>query len=341
MKNVGFPKGLRITREDIRRKIANEDDSEFDNKLVVELRDSSVPIGECKLGRPSDDGISETDVKLLPDHWGNRYGVEIKRGLVTYLFVYTDCRGVDASPNRANIASQKMQEAVGGKRIGEGVYEFPSHMKDYTVSVPYYHYRVHRADWERKRQELLFRISGSVVSLRTTMPGDLADYERWESPDLPASKYDCPWYPYKKGLMVARRKKWLVGERKQPFSFLEIEGPQGEHLGWVNVCYRSDDPHTTEFGIDICEDTFWGQGVGTKASTLWLDYLFREYDLTRIGFGTWEGNTRMLALGNRLGFWEEARIRRGCFIDGRYWDRIKMGILREEWLARCSSRNEG
>jgi RimJ/RimL family protein N-acetyltransferase len=212
-------------------------------------------------------------------------------------------------------------------------------MKDYTVDVPYYHYRVYRADWEEREQESVFRLTGNKVSLRTTLPQDLADYERWDSPDLPASKYDGPWYPHKKGLMVARRKKWLVGERKQPFSFLEIEGLRGKHLGWVTVYYRSDDPHATEFGISICEDSFWGQGIGTEACTVWLNYLFKEYELTRIGFGTWEGNTRMVALGKKLGFVEEARIRKACEVEGRFWDRIRMGILHQEWRASEHTKN--
>ena len=340
MINVGFPSGLRITKEEIRQKIANEDPSAFDRKLIVELQDSCIPIGECKLGSPNQDGVCETDVKLIPDHWGNRFGAEIKSGLVTFLFVYTDCCAVDGTPNRANIASQKMQEAVGAKRIGEGVFKFPAHMKSYTSDVPYFHYRVFRSDWERQQEDTVFRLSGGSASLRTTLPADIPDYERWESSDLPAWRYDGPWYAHESGHMVARRRKWLVGKREPPFSFLEIEGPRGEHLGWVTAYYRFDDPHMTEFGIDICEDAFWGQGIGSEASRLWLDYLFRQYALTRIGFGTWEGNLRMLALGEKLGFLEEARIRRGCFVDGRFWDRIKMGILREEWSAGGLSRDD-
>jgi RimJ/RimL family protein N-acetyltransferase len=147
---VGFPEGLRITKEEIRQGIEKQDRSEYDKKLVVELKDSSKAIGECKLGRPDSDGISETDVKFLPEYWGRGFGSEIKRGLVKYLFENTDCGAVKATPNKINIASQKMQEAVGGKKIGEGVFEFPEEMKDYTIDVPYYLYMVYREDWENQ-----------------------------------------------------------------------------------------------------------------------------------------------------------------------------------------------
>jgi RimJ/RimL family protein N-acetyltransferase len=151
MRFVGYPKGLRITKNEIRAHIEQEKDGEFDTWLIVELRHAGVPIGECKLGAPNRDGISETDVKLLPQYWGQAYGTEIKRALVEYLFTHTACRAVKATPNKENIASQKMQEAVGGRRVGEGIFYFPDDMRDFTCPVPHFVYMVFREDWEKRR----------------------------------------------------------------------------------------------------------------------------------------------------------------------------------------------
>ena len=152
MTMVGFPQGLRITRGQIAKQISSQSNSVMDDKLLVELKDSGDLIGECKLGTPDDSGVSETDIKLLPRYWGKGYGTEIKRGLVNWLFSNTDCKIVRATPNRKNIASQIMQEAVGGRRVGEGVFEFPQSMRDYTVDVPYYVYEISRDTWERRKQ---------------------------------------------------------------------------------------------------------------------------------------------------------------------------------------------
>jgi len=78
-------KGFRPGTEDVISR-EPEDDAPFDRRLVAELKGSNQPIGECKLGLPGKDGLSETDVKLLPELWGQGYGTEIKRGLVDYLF---------------------------------------------------------------------------------------------------------------------------------------------------------------------------------------------------------------------------------------------------------------
>lgn len=154
MKNVGYPTGLRTSREKILDQIErNAPKNEYDALLLAVTRDSGEIVGECKLGKPNDEGTCYTDVKLLPDHWGNRYGVEIKQALVDYLFTNTECKEVEATPNVANIASQKMQEAVGAKRVGEEVYKFPPEMADYTCDVHHFTYILNRETWEAVRQK--------------------------------------------------------------------------------------------------------------------------------------------------------------------------------------------
>jgi hypothetical protein len=50
-----------------------------------------------------------------------------------------------------NAASIKMQEATGAVCVDEGVYEFPESMRDLTVPVHAFTYRLERADWQRRR----------------------------------------------------------------------------------------------------------------------------------------------------------------------------------------------
>ena len=139
MTNVGYPDGLPVTREQIEAQIARHGASVYDKYLIVTLRSSGEPIGECKLGSPDLQGISTTDVKLSPEFWGHRYGVEVKQGLVDYLFTYAPVLAIQADPACTNLPSIRMQEAVGGLRV----HEFDSSFNHHFV------YRVHRFDWER------------------------------------------------------------------------------------------------------------------------------------------------------------------------------------------------
>ncbi len=149
MKNVGFPKGLQITEAEIEQRLANQTDSILNSLLIVELKETGELIGEAKLGKPNEQKIAHTDIKLLPEFWGKNYGIEIKKALVSYLFDKTNSVAIEAGPNVKNIASIKMQEAAGYKRIRKGVHQFPDSMRDKTESVEYFVYRLDKKDWKK------------------------------------------------------------------------------------------------------------------------------------------------------------------------------------------------
>jgi len=179
-----------------------------------------------------------------------------------------------------------------------------------------------------------FQLKGDLVTLRPTTLEDMEDYKRWDDPDSPASQYDGPWYRNDNfSKLIESRTGKVEQDLQPPYRFLEIYTTAGVHIGWLNAYHSVNDPHATAVGISIQEKSNWGKGLGTEALALWIDYLFRNMNLTRIGFTTWQGNPMMIGLGMKLGFVEEARIRRSCFVRGKFYDRISMGILREEWEA--------
>jgi RimJ/RimL family protein N-acetyltransferase len=147
MVNVGYPQGLGMTREQIRRQLEAQGESELNAVLLVRVKETGRTIGEAWLGEQDADGVSETDVKLLPEAWGNKYGIEVKRGLVGYLFEHTDCQCVQATPNVNNAASIRMQEAVGAKRVGESTFHPPHDQRERAIPVHSYIYRVCREDF--------------------------------------------------------------------------------------------------------------------------------------------------------------------------------------------------
>jgi len=149
MTYVGFPKGLRITREQILERHLNTKKDAFEQLLIIELEKSGQAIGHCKMARPNEEGVVDPDVKLLPAFWGHKYGAEVWQAMVDYAFTHTDCQIVYGSPNVENAASIKMMEATGAVRVDESVYEFPEAMKAFTTPVHCYIYHLARADWER------------------------------------------------------------------------------------------------------------------------------------------------------------------------------------------------
>jgi RimJ/RimL family protein N-acetyltransferase len=61
------------------------------------------------------------------------------------------------------------------------------------------------------------------------------------------------------------------------------------------------------------------------------DGLARRGPGRRVWLEVYEYNKRGLRVYENVGFRVEGRLRQDTFREGRYWDTILMGILREEW----------
>jgi RimJ/RimL family protein N-acetyltransferase len=84
-------------------------------------------------------------------------------------------------------------------------------------------------------------------------------------------------------------------------------------------------------GIGLGEREYWGKGYGTDAMRLVLRYAFDELNLHRVSLAVFEYNPRAIRSYEKAGFVVEGRSRQFLNRDGRRWDLIYMGILREEW----------
>lgn len=88
-----------------------------------------------------------------------------------------------------------------------------------------------------------------------------------------------------------------------------------------------------EFGIIIYEAKLWNKGIGSFAVKAWITELFAMYPhIQRVGYTTWSGNHGMQKLGEKIGMTKEAQLRSVRYWQGEYYDSVKYGVLRKEWL---------
>jgi RimJ/RimL family protein N-acetyltransferase len=108
-------------------------------------------------------------------------------------------------------------------------------------------------------------------------------------------------------------------------------GEDARHIG--SIGYRSLDivARRCVVGLGIGEKELWGKGYGTDALKALINYLFKTMNLKRIQLDTWSGNTRAIRAYEKCGFVVEGRLRNDAFIDGKYYDTIVMGLLRDEF----------
>jgi RimJ/RimL family protein N-acetyltransferase len=182
--------------------------------------------------------------------------------------------------------------------------------------------------------------SGERVILRDRLPSDVESYLRWQTSGE-WRLVDAPWeneyVPTTAEEGEAFRARFLEKCRRElsvPRKRATIATLEGEPLGWVNRYANERFPDAYLVGIDICEDAYLDQGVGTEALRLWIEYLFSNSDVHRIGLDTWSFNGRMMRVAEKLGFTHEGAERELIEWQGEWLDRVHFGMLRREWEAR-------
>lgn len=114
------------------------------------------------------------------------------------------------------------------------------------------------------------------------------------------------------------------------FSVRTLDGDQyiGSLGMWVDLIHSE-----AWVGLGIGEREFWSRGYGSDMMRLCQRYVFAELGLQRLSLGLHEYNPRALRSYEKCGFRLEGRTRKDLMREGKRYDSLWMGILREEWPA--------
>jgi len=127
---------------------------------------------------------------------------------------------------------------------------------------------------------------------------------------------------------------WLEHDKPNDYAFV-IRTLTDNHtigaIGLDGVRWSNGDAFV---GIGIGERGYWGKGYGTDAMRVILRFAFMELNLHRVSLDVFEYNPRAIRSYEKAGFKHEGRVRQALHRDGRRWDVLFMGILREEWTTQ-------
>lgn len=79
------------------------------------------------------------------------------------------------------------------------------------------------------------------------------------------------------------------------------------------------------------------KGYGAQAAQMLLRFAFAELNLFRVTARVPEYNEAAIALLKKFGFTEEVRRRQAVDRDGRRWDLLVFGLLKDEWADQASA----
>jgi len=102
------------------------------------------------------------------------------------------------------------------------------------------------------------------------------------------------------------------------------------YTAWHDINY---DHRNASFVLGIGEADCRGQGLGTEATRLMLDYAFTVLGLHSAMLTVYEYNSAGLAAYRRAGFREVGRQRQCHRMGGRFWDMVYMDCLASEFVS--------
>jgi RimJ/RimL family protein N-acetyltransferase len=178
-------------------------------------------------------------------------------------------------------------------------------------------------------------LRGELVKLTAENPEVMAGcFVRWNQDTewLHLLDTDPPRMPSEK-----KWKEWLEKDLEKEESrgfYFAIRALENEELiGFIGLFDLFLNHGDALVAIALGERQYWGKGYGTDAMRILQGYAFNELNLRRLGLIVFEYNHRAIRSYEKAGFIHEGRVRQTILRDGKRWDFLYMGILREEWQA--------
>ena len=177
---------------------------------------------------------------------------------------------------------------------------------------------------------------GSRISLGPFVPEDFAATFCWVN-DVAAARLDLAYRPVD---MMAHQQWWQsLGKDQSKVVFAIRKLSEPTLIGFVHVAAMNSVHRSAEMGIRIGEEKNRGQGFGSEALRLALDFCWNHLNLNRVQLTVFKHNLRAIAAYQAAGFRKEGRMRRAAFIGGAWVDLIMMATLRP--AAKAARRSPG
>lgn len=182
---------------------------------------------------------------------------------------------------------------------------------------------------------------GQTVILRDPILTDIDRYVHWQTHGE-WRMYDAPWEGMRSSMTAEEEETFRQlfldqCDQNQPEprrSAMIATTGENRPLGWVSRYANDRFPNAWFVGINICEDGVLNRGLGTEALALWVDYLFANSSVHRLGLDSWSFNPRMKRVAEKVGFVYEGAQREMIEWQGCWLNWVHYGLLRRGWEKR-------
>jgi RimJ/RimL family protein N-acetyltransferase len=171
------------------------------------------------------------------------------------------------------------------------------------------------------------------VILRELSLDDVEDRYKW-CLDREVTKYlnmPSQYPPFSR----EETQKWIEMciNRTNGYEQRAIMTEEGKHIGWVDLKNIDQLNKHAELGIAIGDKNYWHNGFGLAAMQEMLKVGFNELDLNKIWLRVEVDNEKAIKSYSRAGYKEEGILRQDRLRNGKFVDRLRMSILKDEFFG--------
>lgn len=164
------------------------------------------------------------------------------------------------------------------------------------------------------------------------LPKTSSFLEKWANDEIVTYYMFTGQKPANKKQIVEIFKKQI--ESKENVIFLVVDIETERPVGYAGLYEINETARKAEFRILIGEKEFWGKGYGTEVAQLLAYYGFDRLNLSRIYLGYTADNKGAGRAYEKAGYKYEGTLKEDIYRNSRYYDSIRMAILRKDYYEK-------
>jgi len=169
-------------------------------------------------------------------------------------------------------------------------------------------------------------IEGERIYLREVQPADVGEtYLHWLNDKEVVQYTEIRFRPNTREELQSYVER-MANDPK--YLFLAIVAKENDkHIGNVKAGPINSFHRFADVGIIIGEKDYWGKGLAAEAIKLVVDYAFNKLHLHKLTAGCYANNLGAVKSFEKAGFQREGLLKKHYLCEGKYVDRVCLGII--------------
>ena len=174
-------------------------------------------------------------------------------------------------------------------------------------------------------------LEGEMVRLREYHKEDIPTVWKYvNDPEIKRTLVPGIPFPWK----LEEEEKWYEEQNAKgdTYNFAIEKKADGTYIGGCGINNVDWKNSVATVGIFLGKD-FLSQGYGTDAMKVLVKFIFDQMNIHKVILHVFSFNKRAIRSYEKVGFRIEGTLREQIYRDGKYYDEVIMGILKEDWAS--------